>query len=70
MGYLFYGQVMLTLGEKVSDDELAEMIREADFNGDGRVDYGGTYYNRLVTKQFGLDRGSRSGRPRYHPCYP
>ena len=35
-------QVMLTLGEKVSDDELAEMIREADFNGDGRVDYGGT----------------------------
>jgi len=34
-------QVMLTLGEKVSDDELAEMIREADFNGDGRVDYGG-----------------------------
>jgi len=36
-------QVMLTLGEKVSDDELAEMIQEADFNGDGRVDYGGTY---------------------------
>ena len=35
-------QVMLTLGEKVSDDELAEMIRKADFNGDGRVDYGGT----------------------------
>jgi len=26
MGYLFYGQVMLTLGEKVSDDELAEMM--------------------------------------------
>jgi len=35
-------QVMQTLGEKVSDDDLAEMIREADFNGDGRVDYGGT----------------------------
>ena len=33
---------MQTLGEKVSDDDLAEMIREADFNGDGRVDYGGT----------------------------
>jgi len=36
-------QVMQTLGENVSDDDLAEMIREADFNGDGRVDYGGTY---------------------------
>jgi len=44
---------MLTLGEKVSDDELAEMIREADFNGDGRVDYGGTFTRLLILRYFG-----------------
>jgi len=31
--------VMFKLGEKLSDDEIAEMIREADANGDGQVDY-------------------------------
>lgn len=28
-------QVMINLGEKLSDEEVAEMIREADENGDG-----------------------------------
>ncbi|XP_054710375.1 calmodulin-A-like, partial [Uloborus diversus] len=32
-------QVMRQLGEKLSDDEVLDMIREADLNGDGRVDY-------------------------------
>ncbi|EDW34519.1 GL21535 [Drosophila persimilis] len=31
--------VMINLGEKVSDEEIDEMIREADFDGDGLINY-------------------------------
>lgn len=34
---------MTNLGEKLTDQEVAEMIREADINGDGQVDYNGGY---------------------------
>jgi calmodulin len=33
--------VMTNLGEKLTDDEINEMIREADTDGDGRVNYNG-----------------------------
>ena len=33
--------VMTNLGEKLTDQEVAEMIQEADINGDGLVDYNG-----------------------------
>jgi calmodulin len=36
-------QVMLTLGEKLTDDEVNEMIREADVDGDGKVNYEGWF---------------------------
>ena len=32
---------MFSLGEKLSDEELEEMIREADIDGDGQVNYEG-----------------------------
>ena len=32
--------VMMNLGEKLSDDEVNELLREADANGDGGIDYG------------------------------
>ncbi|XP_037953622.1 calmodulin-A-like [Teleopsis dalmanni] len=32
-------RVMTLLGEELSDDTIGEMIREADLNGDGQVDF-------------------------------
>ena len=31
--------VMTNLGEKMNDDEVDEMIREADVDGDGQINY-------------------------------
>jgi calmodulin len=33
--------VMTTLGEKLTEEEVIEMIREADIDGDGKVNYEG-----------------------------
>ena len=33
--------VMMNLGEKLSDAEVDDMLKEADANGDGRIDYNG-----------------------------
>ena len=33
--------VMANLGEKLTEDEVEEMIREADQDGDGKVNYQG-----------------------------
>ncbi len=33
---------MANLGENLTDEELEEMIREADMDGDGKINYDGT----------------------------
>ncbi|ESO96896.1 hypothetical protein LOTGIDRAFT_159645 [Lottia gigantea] len=35
--------VLKKLGENITMKEAQEMVKEADLNGDGRVDYSGTY---------------------------
>lgn len=32
-------QIMRSLGEELTEDEIQQMIREADTNGDGEIDY-------------------------------
>lgn len=31
--------VMRTIGEKVTDEEVEQMVKEADLDGDGLIDY-------------------------------
>ena len=53
-------QVMMTLGEKLTDDEVEEMIREADIDGDGLVNYEGTMSATHLSpgrRERGLGRG-------------
>jgi len=39
--------VMTNLGEKLTDEEVDEMIREADIDGDGKVNYEGIFFTVL-----------------------
>lgn len=40
--------VMTNLGEKLTDEEVDEMIREADIDGDGQVNYEGEFFPLLA----------------------
>ena len=42
--------VMTNLGEKLTDEEVDEMIREADIDGDGQVNYEGKDISIVTTR--------------------
>lgn len=44
--------VMTNLGEKLTDEEVDEMIREADIDGDGQVNYEGQYITQEKNEFF------------------
>lgn len=50
--------VMTNLGEKLTDEEVDEMIREADIDGDGQVNYEGELCCRVLQA---LELGGRQG---------
>lgn len=37
--YMQLRHVMINLGEKLTDEEVEQMIKEADLDGDGQVNY-------------------------------
>lgn len=48
---------MTNLGEKLSDEEVDDMIKEADLDGDGMVNYNGNFVNlpmRNATHQMSM----------------
>lgn len=46
-----FRHVMTNLGEKLTDEEVDEMIREADIDGDGQVNYEGENFVYLVLSE-------------------
>ena len=52
---------MMHFGEKFSDDEVEEMIAEADSNNDGQIDY--TEFSQMILKEIDMVENGGNGTP-------
>jgi hypothetical protein len=55
--------VMTSIGEKLTDDEVDEMIREADQDGDGRIDCRTHHTSNPEPRAFQLTHARQRVRP-------
>ena len=41
---------MVSLGQQITNEQIAEMIREADVDGDGKINFVGMFsYNKIIS---------------------
>ena len=53
-------KVMGQLGEELTDEEVKEMMQEADIDGDGQINFEGVFYLLLFFFWVGVGEGSES----------
>lgn len=53
---------MTNLGEKLSEEEVDDMIKEADMDGDGMVNYDGLFCNEFENILVDSRKGTRIGK--------
>ncbi len=59
---------MMHFGERFTDDEVEEMIAEADSNRDGKIDY--TEFSQMILKEIDTDPRTKAHQnPRFKPQF-
>jgi calmodulin len=56
---------MMHFGEQFTDDEVEEMISEADSNRDGRIDY--AEFSQMILNEIGRDKQEQKRRRKQQP---
>ena len=52
---------MMHFGEKFTDDEVEEMMAEADANNDGKIDY--TEFSQMILKEINMEKSKQTPTP-------